>query len=132
MTNRRICSRKCAPATIDSEAGAPQDAFGIHPVRAVLFETTNEARHRKLIKLTNRSLVTGPNKRFGLLWSTISTLLTGDLTHISKPLERLAPQVSVMTVPLWLHPAASLGNLPTATPRPRTVGEFPKPTIADR
>ena len=42
-----------------------KDAFGIHPVRAVLIETTDEARGQKLMELVNHPLVAGPDKRVG-------------------------------------------------------------------
>ena len=51
-----------------------QEAFGIHPIRAVLIETPDEARGRKLMELVNHPLVCGPNKRAGLFWFTISSL----------------------------------------------------------
>jgi len=41
-------------------ASPEPDAFGIHPVRAVLVETTDEARGRKLMELANHPLVCGP------------------------------------------------------------------------
>ena len=53
-----------------------KEAFGIHPVRAVLIETIDEARGSRLMELINHPLVCGPNKRAGLFWFTISPLLT--------------------------------------------------------
>lgn len=55
-----------------------KDAFDIHPVRAVLIETTDEARGQRLMELVNHPLVGGPDKRVGLFWFTISPLFTGD------------------------------------------------------
>jgi len=52
-----------------------KEGFGIHPVRAVLIETTTEARARRLMELVNHPLVCGVNKRAGLFWFSISTLL---------------------------------------------------------
>ncbi len=37
-----------------------KEAFGIHPVRAVLVETTDEARARRLMELAGHPLVAGP------------------------------------------------------------------------
>src|SRR5207237_8369372 len=51
-----------------------KEAFGIHPVRAVLIETTDEARARRLMQLVNHPLVCGPQKRAGLFWFTVSSL----------------------------------------------------------
>src|SRR5205823_14795640 len=53
-----------------------REAFGVHPIRAVLIETTDEARGRKLMELVNHPLVCGPGKRAGLFWFTISPLFT--------------------------------------------------------
>ena len=52
-----------------------REAFGIHPIRAVLVETTDEARARKLMELVSHPLVLGPGKRAGLFWFSISSLL---------------------------------------------------------
>src|SRR5262249_22530760 len=53
-----------------------KEAFGIHPVRAVLVETTDEARGQRLMGLATHPLVCGPAKRSGLFWFSISPLLT--------------------------------------------------------
>lgn len=66
-----------------------REAFGIHPVRAVLVETTDEARGRRLMELATHPLVCGAAKRTGLFWFSISPLLT-DPAHDSP-------------VPVYLH-----------------------------
>ena len=48
----------------------------MHPIRAVLIETPDEARGRRLMELVNHPLVCGPGKRAGLFWFTISPLFT--------------------------------------------------------
>ena len=53
-----------------------KEAFGIHPIRAVLVETTDEARGKRLMELVNHPLVAGPAKRAGLFWFSISPLFT--------------------------------------------------------
>jgi hypothetical protein len=53
-----------------------RDAFGVHPIRAVLVETTSEARARRLMELTHHPLVRGTDNRVGLFWFTISELFT--------------------------------------------------------
>ena len=53
-----------------------KESFRIHPVRAVLIETTSEARATRLMQLTNHTLVCGTQKRSGLFWLTISPLFT--------------------------------------------------------
>ena len=52
-----------------------KEAFGIHPVRAVLIETKDESRARRLMQLVHHPLVCGQNKRCGLFWFTISAAL---------------------------------------------------------
>ena len=75
---------------------AHRQAFGIHPVRAVLTETTNEVRAKKLMTLVNHPLVCGPDKRVGLFWFTISTLFTGDDETGARPQPQLPlPKVSL-------------------------------------
>lgn len=54
-----------------------KEAFGIHPVRAVLVETTVESPGRRLMELANHPLVCGHAKRAGLFWFTITPILTG-------------------------------------------------------
>ena len=52
-----------------------REASSVHPIRAVLVETTGEARGKNLMELANHPLVCGPAKRAGLFWFTISPLL---------------------------------------------------------
>jgi len=40
-------------------------------MRAVLVETTDEARGQKLMQLVNHPLVSGPGKRAGLFWFSL-------------------------------------------------------------
>jgi hypothetical protein len=51
-----------------------KEAFGVHPIRAVLVETTDEARGRRLMELATHPLVCGAAKRAGLFWFGISPL----------------------------------------------------------
>jgi hypothetical protein len=53
-----------------------KEAFGVHPIRAVLIETTDEQRAQRLMELVHHPLVCGPNKRAGLFWFTISPVFT--------------------------------------------------------
>jgi hypothetical protein len=53
-----------------------KEAFGVHPIRAVLIETTDESRGNKLMELVSHPLVAGPQKRAGLFWFSISPLFT--------------------------------------------------------
>jgi len=60
-----------------------REAFGIHPIRAVLVETPDEPRARKLMELAEHPAVIGFGKRSALFWMTISELFT-------KPVDGLA------------------------------------------
>lgn len=53
-----------------------RSAFGVHPIRAVVLETTTEERAVRLMRLVNHPLVGGPDKRVGLFWFTISPLFS--------------------------------------------------------
>jgi hypothetical protein len=64
--------------------------FGVHPIRAVLIETTEEARAKKLMGLAEHPLVSG-GRRVGLFWFTISPLFIAiegtphNLKYLEKP-----------------------------------------------
>ena len=62
-----------------------KEAFGVHPVRAVLVETTDEARGKRLMELVKHPLVAGAAKRTGLFWFTISPLFTDPLEGSGLP-----------------------------------------------
>jgi hypothetical protein len=49
-------------------------AFGVHPIRAVLIETTDEQRARKLMEIVHHRAVLGMGKRSALFWFSISAL----------------------------------------------------------
>jgi hypothetical protein len=69
-----------------------RQAFRIHPIRAVLTETTTEARGKSLMALVNHPLVSGPGKRAGLFWFTISPLFSEGNGYLARPetiLERI-------------------------------------------
>ena len=53
-----------------------REAFGVHPIRAVLIETTTEARARKLMELAQHPAVIGAGKHSALFWFCISPLFT--------------------------------------------------------
>jgi hypothetical protein len=87
-----------------------REAFGIHPIRAVLTETPTETRGKKLMALVNHPLVCGPDKRAGLFWFTISELFTGDGTAPSQqalPLPKPHPYLDhpdIILEPIWALP----------------------------
>ena len=57
-----------------------KEAFGVHPIRAVLIETTDEPRARKLMELAKDAAVLGEGKRTALFWFVISPLFTAPVT----------------------------------------------------
>lgn len=70
-----------------------REAFGVHPIRAVLIETTTEARARKLMELAQHPAVIGAGKRSALFWFCISPLFTaptetGNDQHVATYLLR--------------------------------------------
>ena len=86
-----------------------REAFGVHPVRAVLVETTDEARGKKLMELVGHPLVAGPGKRAGLFWFSISPLFT-DLEEGSS-IPHYLNQPEVIFRPIWALPDRSLRAL---------------------
>jgi hypothetical protein len=62
-----------------------KEAFGVHPIRAVLIETTDENRGNKLMELVGHPLVAGPQKRAGLFWFSISPLFTDPMEGSPLP-----------------------------------------------
>ena len=86
-----------------------REAFGVHPIRAVLVETTDEARGKKLMDLVGHPLVAGPGKRAGLFWFSISPLFT-DPT-VDSPVPRYLDQPEAILEPIWALPDHSLHAL---------------------
>jgi Replication-relaxation len=93
-----------------------KEAFGIHPIRAVLIETTQEARARKIMKLVHHPLVCGPVKRAGLFWFTVSPLFTDSVTETAsgRSLPRYLKQSEVVFDRIWALPDFSLHALTDA------------------
>jgi hypothetical protein len=87
-----------------------REAFGVHPIRAVLVETTDEARGKKLMELVNHPLVCGPDKRSGLFWFTISELFMGagtEPTQHALPSPKSQPYLDhpdIVLQPIWALP----------------------------
>jgi hypothetical protein len=57
-------------------------AFGVHPIRAVLVETTDEARGRKLMELACHPLVGGAARRAALFWFSICPLFSDPTENV--------------------------------------------------
>lgn len=98
-----------------------REAFHIHPIRAVLVETTEEARGKKLMELVGHPLVAGPGKRAGLFWLSISPLFTDPMPDSSIP--RYLDQPEAIFEPIWALPDRSMHalgdweNSPAIAPR---------------
>jgi hypothetical protein len=60
-----------------------KEAFGVHPIRAVLVETTDEPRARKLMELAQHPAVIGDGKRSSLFWFAISPLFAAPIDTTS-------------------------------------------------
>jgi hypothetical protein len=92
-----------------------KEAFGIHPIRALLIETTNEARGKSLMGLVNHPLVAGPAKRSGLFWFTISPLLETERSQSSEsrvPLYLDKPEIIMEDI--WATPDLARHSLTDA------------------
>jgi hypothetical protein len=89
-----------------------REAFHVHPIRAVLVETTEEARGKKLMELVGHPLVAGPAKRTGLFWLSISPLFTDPAPGSSTP--RYLDQPEAIFEPIWALPDRSLHALSDA------------------
>jgi len=91
-----------------------REAFKIHPVRAVLVETTNEARARKLMELVQHPLLRGPEKRVGLFWFTLSLLFTDPATRERTARQPVPPYLespATLFTPIWALPDGTLHSL---------------------
>jgi hypothetical protein len=90
-----------------------KESFGIHPVRAVLVETTDEGRARRLMELVHHPLVSGSGKRAGLFWFTISSLFADSPPEAKfvRSLPRYLVKPEVVFDPIWALPDFSLHSL---------------------
>jgi hypothetical protein len=93
-----------------------KDAFGVHPIRAVLVETTDEPRARKLMELASHPAVIGEGQRSALFWFAISPLFTdqpegaGQSYYLDQPEQLFNP--------IWALPDGSLHRLGDAENTP--------------
>jgi hypothetical protein len=96
-----------------------KEAFGVHPIRAVLIETTDEPRARKLMELAQDAAVLGEGKRAALFWFAISPLFTApaairDRSHAATYLNR--PEAVLDR--LWALPDSTMHSLADAENQP--------------
>ena len=92
-----------------------KEAFGVHPIRAVLVETTDESRARKLMELAQHPAVIGTGKRSALFWFIISPVFTAAAelsggqqlpTYLTRP--------DIVLDKLWALPELTLHALSDA------------------
>jgi hypothetical protein len=93
-----------------------KDAFGVHPMRAVLVETTDEARARKLMETAQHPAVIGSGKRTALFWFVISPLFTDSAEDTTLPSYLIRPEMVVDSV--WALPDAAMRGLGDAENSP--------------
>ena len=96
-----------------------REAFGIHPIRAVFIETTDEARGQKLMQLVSHPLVVGPARRSALFWFTISPLFTNAGEPKSPAPYLLKPEM--ILDPIWALPNRTLLSLSDIENSPATT-----------
>lgn len=86
-----------------------KEAFGVHAIRAVLVETTDEACGKKPMELVVHPLVAGPGKRAGLFWFSITPLFTDPAADSAIPSYLDRPEA--IFEPIWALPDHSLHAL---------------------
>jgi hypothetical protein len=90
-------------------------AFGVHPIRAVLIETTDEPRARKLMELAGQAAVIGEGARTALFWFAISPLFTTPAeTGGSKPIPSYLDRPTLVLEQLWAMPDLTLHSITDA------------------
>ena len=89
-----------------------KEAFGVHPIRAVLIETGDESRARKLMDVGQGVAVIGQGMRTSLLWFTISPLFTSSIDdRESKQNATYLHHPNVILDQLWALPDLTLHSL---------------------
>ena len=96
-----------------------KEAFGIHPIRAVLVETTNEARAKRLMELVNHPLVCGPAKRAGLFWFPITPQFID--AAAGSPLPGHLEHPAIILDPIWAMPDRTMHALSDAENSPQSA-----------
>lgn len=78
-----------------------REVFAVHPIRAVLIETTDESRARKLMRIAEEPAVIGSARRAALFWFVISPVF--GRTYLSLP--------EIVLAKHWALPDLSLHSL---------------------
>ena len=98
-----------------------KEAFGVHPIRAVLVETTDEPRAKRLMELVNHPLVCGPARRAGLFWFTITPQFTDSQEGSPLPCHLAHPDIifdSIWALPdHTMHALGDAANSPSIDPK---------------
>jgi hypothetical protein len=87
-----------------------KEAFGVHPIRAVLIEATEGQRAVNVMQLAQRPLVSGSGKRAGLFWFCISPLFIDAAENSSLP--RHLDEPEAVLDPIWALPDRTLHPWP--------------------
>ena len=89
------------------------EAFGVHPVRAVLVETTDEPRAKRLMQLVNHPLVSGPGRRAGLFWFSLLSLFveTSVEADSGRTLPRYLDRPEIVFNPIFALPDETMHAL---------------------
>jgi hypothetical protein len=79
---------------------AHKEAFAVHPIRAVLIETTTEDRGRKLMALAEHPAISGNAKTVALFWFTVSPMFAAPAddgpAYLTRP--------GIIMDPVWALP----------------------------
>jgi hypothetical protein len=86
-----------------------KEAFGVHPIRAVLVETTDEGRARKLMQLSQHPAVIGSSKHSALFWFAISPLFV--VPSENQGIATYLLRADVIFDQLWAQPDMTLHRL---------------------
>lgn len=87
-----------------------EEAFGLHPIRAVLIEVPDEKRAVKLMELASHPLVCGQSKRSGLFWFVPSFLFTMPAEHKGEMFPRYLVEPDVIFSREWALPEGATAD----------------------
>ncbi len=88
-----------------------REAFGVHPIRAVLIETTDEQRARKLMEIAQSPAVIGAGKRTALFWFIISPLIADTTRANGRKVAEYLVRPEIIMDRLWALPDLTLHAL---------------------
>ena len=107
-----------------------REAFGIHPIRALLVETTNESRARRLMELVHHPLLCGREKRAGFgLRSQHSSPTSRKVLHLIGALPSILPLLKCCLDPSGLCLTAVCTGWKTPKTRSASSGRSFAPVL---